>query len=397
MEICDRLLCTGCGACFNICKKNAISMLPDKEGFLYPVIENKSCVRCGACVQACPSRKELSVKDFEKKVYSCWLKNPILRKESTSGGAFSAIATTELNEGIVFGAGFDQNNKVVHKAIDSVDKLKDLRGSKYVQSDIGNSYILIRKLLSEGRKVLFSGTPCQIAGLYSFLGSRHVTNLLTIDVVCHGVPSPLIYEEYKKYMESLYHSKIKRINFRYKKPSWFVFSMRIEFENGRIYCKNTYKDPYLRGFLRELDLRPSCHNCKYANLNRVADITLADFWRYKKLGDADRDDDKGISMVMINTQKGEAAFQRARHYLHFWPRTIDDALLGNRSLSEPFPPSPQRMEFWDTYSKKKFSTVLKEFLYPEKMPMFAQKRLLLNRIPTHIRKMAKTIKRIIKF
>lgn len=366
IRLCAEEICTGCLACVNACNFGAIRITQDDEGFVHPKIDNQICVSCGKCVRICPQLNELKYNVDEKLVYACWLRNNKTRKSSTSGGAFSALAETVLSQrGVVFGAGFDKNMKVVHQQISSVKELWKLRGSKYVQSDMGASYIQVSEQLKNNKTVLFSGTACQIDGLYSFLGHKYAGQLITIDLVCHGVPSPKIFRDYLDYMEHCYGSKTKHVYFRNKEPGWFVFGMKIEFQDGQIYKASTYDDPYIRGFLREYFLRPSCHNCRYAGTQRVADITLADFWGYQDSCRADRDDDKGISMVMLNSQNGLQLFNTAKSKLEYFSRPVSEAVAGNPALSSCFPPSAKRAAFWEDYRELDFKDIVDKYLYPE--------------------------------
>lgn len=339
MSLCEKEKCTGCMACYNICSHKAIKMKSNNEGFLYPGIDKLKCVNCHLCEKVCPQINQIIlVEKYEKKVFAAWQKSKAILKKSTSGGAFSAFAKVILNRsGAVYGAGFDANLKVVHKRINNIKSLSELRGSKYVQSEIGDTFKQVKRDLDNGLLVLYSGTPCQIDALYSFLSKKYVGKLYTIDLVCHGVPSPLVYKEYLKYMSKKYNSKISDIYFRYKKPGWFVFGMKILFENGKIYENDTYHDPFIRGFLREYFLRPSCHDCQYTNINRPADITLADFWGYKETSFQDQDNDQGISMVMINNENGENLFNLSKNNLKAFHRTLEDAVQGNQALKNVFP------------------------------------------------------------
>lgn len=374
--LCNKDDCTGCMACFNSCKTGAITIVPDDEGFVRPKIDQLICVNCGKCEKSCPQMVSVNAPNSEKLVYACWLKDSKIRKNSTSGGAFTALSMPIFyKNGFVVGAGFDAELRVEHQIIDRERDLYKLRGSKYVQSNIGKIYLKVKELLVEEKIVLFSGTPCQVAGLYSFLGNRNYKNLFTVDIVCHGVPSPQIFEEYKNYMTKKYHSKINDIYFRNKKPGWLVFGMKMNFENGKIYEKTTYRDPFIRAFLRELCLRPSCHSCKYANLGRVSDITIADFWGYVATGENDKDDDKGISMVMINSSKGKELFDEASKELNYWERPLEQAVKGNPALSKCFLPSSKREDFWMDYHKYGFGRkLIRKYMYAEEDPFAKRKR-----------------------
>lgn len=365
MELCNIEKCTGCLACVNTCKYGAISVFIDKEGFQRPRIDKSKCKECGSCVKSCPIINKVTRNSFEKKVYACWLKNSKKRRESTSGGAFSAIAEIFLRQnGIVYGAAYKDDLSVEHTYITEIDKLKSLMGSKYVQSNIGLSYRAVKKELSKGKKICFSGTPCQVAGLYAYLGKRYEEQLLTIDLVCHGVPSPMIYREYLEYIENKKGKKVKKISFRDKKWSWFNFNVRIQFEDGTVVNEVSQHNQFMRGFLNEWFLRPSCHSCEFANVDRISDITLADFWWYKSKGKEDVDTDEGISMVMINSEVGEKIFNQIENMFMF-ESDVETAAKSNRALREPFPPNPNRNQFWTDFYEKGFDGVIDTYMLPE--------------------------------
>lgn len=376
MMLCDKDNCTGCMACYNVCNRGAIKLKKDKEGFLYPDIDGTKCVNCHMCQNVCPHVVPSNLSSvYEKKVFSVWQKSKKILRNSTSGGAFSALASTILNrQGVVYGAGFDSNLKVIHKRITDMSALSEIRGSKYVQSEIGNTLKQVKTDINEGRLVLFTGTPCQIDALYRYLGDRYEDELYTVDLVCHGVPSPLVYDEYLKYISERYNSTIDKIYFRNKKPGWYVFGMKILFSNNKTYENDTYHDPYIRGFLREYFLRPSCHSCSYTNLNRPADITLDDDWGYKETCFKDRDNDQGISMVMINSKNGENLFELSRDNLKVFPRTVKEAVNGNQALNKCFPPNEHRDEFWNDFFNNSFEFVVEKYLYEEEIPSWTVER-----------------------
>lgn len=375
--LCDTEKCFGCMACYNICPVNAINIIEDKEGFLRPEIQQDKCIGCKKCTSACAAIKnvERDNKTFEQQTYACWNKDEDIRRNSTSGGLFTVMANNILKEnGIVFGASFDNKLSIVHSAIDEKDDIVKFRGSKYVQSNIGNTYKEAKEFLDKGKSTFFTGTPCQIAGLYKFLGKEY-NNLYTCDLICHGVPSPKVYKSYISYMEDKYRSKIKSINFRYKEPGWMIFSMKIKFENGKVYVKSTLDDNYIRGFLRELFLRPSCHSCIFTNTDRKGDITIADFWGYKNTDKKYINDDRGISLAIINSKNGEKLFEACKKDLVYLKRDLDEAIKGNRCLSSCFPPSPKRKEFWDNYNSKSFKYVIKKYMYAEPLPIKTKVRI----------------------
>ena len=302
-------LCNGCHACYSLCPKKAIKMVSNTEGFLFPQINNDLCIECGLCEKICPVLNPITKENELTAAYAIINNDEEIRLQSSSGGVFSVIAQDVIKQnGIVFGAKFDNDFNVVHGFTDSIEGLSDFRGSKYVQSAIGDSYKSCKNFLDEGRQVLFSGTPCQIAGLQSFLGKNY-DNLLLVDIICHGVPSPLLWTEYKKTLEKKFASRIVKTAFRRKDYGWKQYSLAVTFGNASEYCNTLRQDSYLKLFLKDVCLRESCYNCKYKTEKRIADITIADFWgvqnEYPEL-----DDDKGTSFVITHSDKGKFSIEK---------------------------------------------------------------------------------------
>lgn len=372
-KVCDVQKCTGCGACSQVCPHLAISMQPDAEGFLRPFISNEKCVACGICQFRCPVNTPLT-KVMTHKVYSGWSNDEHIRMDSSSGGAFTEIAKLILAKGgVVFGVAMDKKLQARHIFIDKVSELYKLRGSKYVQSVIGDSYKEAKTFLDSKREVLFSGTPCQIAGLQNFLHKKY-ENLTTVDIICHGVPSPKVFEDYKTYIETIIKERITDIQFRCKTSSWIFFNMGINShveKNGNMdysYIGNYYADPYLRGFLRDNILRPNCYHCQYTSVYRVSDFTIADWWGYKKKSKEDKNfDRKGVSLVMCNTEK--ASFMVKNLDMKLKERTLPEAIKTNLSLRQPFPEPKTRNAFWKDYAQINFQEMVNKWMYPEKIPL----------------------------
>ena len=365
-NICDYNFCTGCMACANACGQNAIQMKPNKEGFLYPIINENLCKNCGLCSRICPSNNPIAKKEPEA-VFSGWSKDESIRMHSSSGGAFSEIALQILNrKGVVFGCTLNKELKAEHAFVENKSDLKLFRGSKYVQSYIGDSYKKVRTFLNEGREVLFSGTPCQIAGLKAFL-KKEYNNLWTVDIICHGVPSPRIWQDYAQYIENIYNDKIDAVEFRSKKYSWIFFGMNISFHKSRKkYYGPYYNDPYIRGFLRDYFLRQSCSTCKYTSIDRVSDFTIADWWGYRRTEKKDKDFQyKGVSLILANNER--AANLAKNLNMDLCERTIDEAKKTNLCLSKPFPSNPLRDKFWKDYNDKSFADVVALYMMPEKI------------------------------
>ncbi len=297
-------LCNGCHTCYSLCPKQAIKMVVNTEGFLFPQINNELCIECGLCEKRCPVLNPITKESEQTEAYAIINNDEEIRLQSSSGGVFSAIAQDVINQdGIVFGAKFDCDFNVIHGYTDSIEGLADFRGSKYVQSTIGETYKDCKTFLDKGKQVLFSGTPCQIAGLKSFLGKNY-DNLLLVDIICHGVPSPLLWTEYKKTLEKKFASRIVKTAFRRKDYGWKQFSLAVTFGNASEYMQTLKNDAYLKLFLKNVCLRESCYDCKYKTEKRLADITLADFWGIQNVC-PELDDDKGASFVIVHSDKGK--------------------------------------------------------------------------------------------
>ncbi len=302
----DYKTCTGCAACMNLCPKAAISMKENGEGFLYPVIDEDKCIHCGLCYKRCPAIFPEYKNSTAPECYAVMGDNA-LRENSSSGGMFSIIADYVLRRGgYVCGAAYaGDKTSVEHIIISSADDLHKLRGSKYVQSKIGDTYIKIKQLLDGGNIVFFTGCPCQVAGLKSYLGKDY-ENLLTADLVCHGVPSHLVF---KKFLKDLpVNGEIESVNFRQKKKYGWTPTMQVSYKNGEEYYKPSWECDYYRAFLSIMACRKCCGNCKFNRLPRQGDFTLADFWG---IGDTfkELDDGKGTSLLLINSKKAENIFK----------------------------------------------------------------------------------------
>ncbi len=307
-DICDKNLCSGCGACASACPKRCITMESDTEGFLHPAIDASSCIHCDKCRKVCPVANKKSDDGQQPKCYAAINLNDEIRLKSSSGGVFSLLAEQTLAAGgVVFGAAFDEDFSVRHTYTEALEGLEQFRGSKYVQSRIGDSYVRAKEFLKAGRPVFFTGTPCQIGGLYAYLGKEY-DNLLTQDLVCHGVPSPKVWAEYVAVRENAAASKTRSVYFRNKSSGWRKFSLSLGFTNGTEYSETVSDDLYMKGFLGHLFLRPSCHECSFKQVHRLSDITLADFWGVTRMY-PDRDDEKGCSLVMLHSERGKKAFE----------------------------------------------------------------------------------------
>ena len=335
IQIRDKSKCCGCAACVQRCPKQCISFKKDSEGFLYPEADASLCIECRLCEKVCPILQEPH-SHIPKQCYAAINPNEDVRKNSSSGGIFTAIATTVLSEGgVVFGARFDTDWSVIHDHTETLEGLAAFQGSKYLQSRVGNTYQQAEKFLKEGRKVLFSGTPCQISGLHHFLRKEY-SNLLTVDFICHGVPSPSVWQQYlleTKKQHSI--EQITNISFRNKSNGWKKYRFTIEWINHKkeknIFSEFSYQNIYMKGFLKDIYLRPSCYSCPVKPLKGCSYITIGDFWGIEKIL-PDFDDDKGSSCVIIQTIKG------INYFDHLKIKTVEvkynTILQGNPSLEK---------------------------------------------------------------
>ncbi len=296
--------CSGCSACASVCPGNCIEMRADEQGFRYPHINYEECLRCGLCEQVCEKAVKNVVSEITPKGYGACAKDNNLRFNSSSGGVFTLLAEKVLEEnGIVVGAALsDDFRSVRHIVVDSPNGLEALRGSKYLQSNIGDSFNKIKEYLQNDRIVLFSGTPCQVAGLKAYLKNDY-ENLLCIDIVCHGVPSAAVWAKYCNEIENRFEGKIDKVNFRHKKFGWDDYAMSVSLKDKKSLFLFKNEDPYIRLFLNDYNLRPSCYHCSHKGINRKSDITLADFWGVKNVL-PELADGKGASLLLVHSEKG---------------------------------------------------------------------------------------------
>lgn len=353
--------CTGCMACNNICPRNAIKIENDEiTGFQYPKINTEVCIDCGLCKKVCPVKNKLSENTREILVYACKNKDDQIRLSSSSGGIFSLIANYILDQnGIVFGAAFDDNLGVIHSWTDSKEELSKFRGSKYLQSEIGDSFRKVKSFLESNRKVLFTGTPCQVEGLLAFLGKDY-ENLYTQDLICHGVPSPKVWSKYLEYRESSCDNIIKNVNFRSKEVGgWDNFHMKLTYSNfeENIHHK---EDPYMKFFLKNFDLRDTCYKCHFKKAKRKSDITLADFWGINNIR-PEMNDKKGTTALLVNSSKGEEIWENIKSDIVWTEEKIEDIIKYN-CLTKSVDYNPKRNEFFNDLNKEGFEKLIRKYI-----------------------------------
>ena len=380
--------CTGCNSCFSVCPKSAIVMSENNEGFLYPQIDSVKCIKCGLCEKVCPTINPIKNENEDTKVYAAINKNEAIRLDSSSGGIFTAVAERIIEEnGVVFGAKFTSDFSVVHGWTDTINGLSDFRGSKYLQSIIGDCYKDCKVFLENGRKVLFSGTPCQVQGLKKYLGKEY-GNLLTVDFICHGVPSPLLWQKYVDYRaekNGAARQKIVKTAFRRKNAGWKQYSLSFTFANNSEYCQPLTKDPYMQIFLKDIALRKSCYECPCRGIARLSDITLADFWGVQNEL-PEMDDDKGTSLVLIHSLVGKKTFVELENCeIREIPLEIVTRL--NKSVEKSSSMPKTRSSFYTNLTELPFERLIKKYTV---MPLYKRPFMFARRCAGRI------VRRIIK-
>lgn len=336
IQIQNKVDCCGCNACGDVCAHQAITYKTDIEGFWYPEVDMQKCSDCGLCNKVCPmeNKAEYVVRYDEPEVYAAYTKNESIRLDSTSGGIHSMLALEMYDHSAyVGGAVYNKDHTVSQIVSPNPAMLSEIRSSKYLQSDSTGVYKEIRKILREQKQVFFCGCPCQIHALYNYLGKEY-DNLTTCDFICRGVNSPKVFLKYMDMLEGQFGAKATQIKFKNKKWGWHKFSLRVNFENGKEYCKDRWHDLFFIGYLQSGNFaRPSCYECPFKGFPQKADITLADFWGIEKI-DPSMDQDKGTSLVMINSNKGQRLFDAIKDKIEWRQFTMDDARAGNPAMDD---------------------------------------------------------------
>lgn len=351
--------CTGCTSCANVCGHHAISMEKDACGFLYPLIDNEKCVECGICVRSCPIIFPLNGKDtITPRAFALWSVPD--RAVSSSGGAFSAFARKILdNDGIVFGAAFDEKLRCHHIKVDKLEELPPLRGSKYVQSELDGTFLEVKDCLKNGKQVLFTGTPCQIAGLYAYL-HKDYDNLLTLDLACHGTPSNAVFQSYLSKLRILKECEISSFEFR-RRNGW-GYAPAVS-DRGKLIPVYDIENLYMCAFEKAALFRLSCYVCPFAKLPRIGDCSIADFWGIGRHGKPFKHNVlRGVSLVLVNNAKGMDAIMKLEKVFRE-ERTLEEALAENPNIIHLSPLHPQRNEIIQSFLNphKSLKDISKEF------------------------------------
>lgn len=355
----DKKECSGCAVCASVCKNGCIDFITDKEGFVYPQIESYRCVDCGLCNRVCPMLN-IPKENNIAMVIAAKNNNKVQRASSSSGGVFYLLSKLLLEDGgFVVGCRFDNQQVAMHDIATTMEAITPFMSSKYVQSDTNSVYEKVKRLLNKEKKVLFSGTPCQVAALKNFL-VRPYPNLITLDILCHGVPSPVVFKEYLTALEKRYGSKVVSVNFRSKEKSWKRLYINILFKNKKRHFLYAGYDSYMQLFLSDRLQRPSCFHCPYNTLNRPGDISLGDFWGIGKT-QYKFDDDKGVSLVLINSETGKKFWSRIADNTVFLESDVDTAVAGNKVLVQHLPSSKKRDEFYAEYVTNGFEAAIAKF------------------------------------
>lgn len=369
-EICPIDICTGCQACRLVCPTKAIRFEENERGHIYPVIDAVRCIDCKKCKNTCPSINGVRYNDVADTAIACWLKDDKRRMKSTSGGLSFGLSEAFVKKGEYFvGVEWDPvNNIAKHTITNKISELPKYQGSKYSHSDVGNVYADIKNLLNDGHRVLFSGTPCQIAGLKAFLHKEY-ESLYTVGLVCHGVPSRKALRERISEIENKSGAKVIDYLSRVKTPDQYLSSSQYTLDNGQKKQISIFQDYFYRLFVTNYGLRPNCFNCQYALSTRVEDITISDFWGYSPLSLKYRDYKRGTSLVLLNNVKGKELFDSINDNLCIDYRPISSAQCNNRNLVGP-QKKPERYEdFWTAYLSGKSL----EELCPEYYPLVEYK------------------------
>ena len=367
--------CFGCGACAASCPKQALRMTPDADGFSFPEIDFAKCVKCGRCRRACPVNASFPTPDRDPEFYSVRHKEREIRERSTSGGAFTALSDAELARGgAVAGAVWGPDFQVRHAVAFDPAARDAMRGSKYVQSDTAGVFAEVKKLLDSGKEVLFSGTPCQVAALYAFLGEKGGgEGLVTVDFICHGAPSPKVFQAYLQELSDQRGSAVRQVRCRDGKLGCVPMRIGIDFADGSTYLEDCEHDPYFKLFLSGIINRRACAACPCTRVRRTSDLTIADNWRFASFA-PEWNDNTGVSTLLVNTPRGAALLQDASDALEIRKCTLKD--IDQHYLHRPGGLHPDRDLFFRALRKRGFAAAAADFTRPRPLWRRIRSRLL---------------------
>ena len=358
--IIEKQACVGCGVCAARCPRACITMTADSEGFRYPQIDAECCVDCGLCRAVCPALK-VPAETAEPSAYAAYNRDEAVRSRSSSGGIFRLLAEQVLREGgAVAGAAWNTDGELTHQLVRDSKALDRLYGSKYLQSRTDTVFAEAESVLKSGKTVLFSGTPCQIAAMRAYLKTPY-ERLLCVSVVCHGVPSPAVWESYRSLLEAQHGAKTTDARFRDKRDGWKAFSLALSFDNGQSYASQHGQDRYMQCFLKNYILRPSCYACRFKNTRADADLMLADFWGLSHI-DPQFGDDRGVSLVIVNTSGGQALWEAVREQTAYKAVDLQAAVPYNTAIVRSVPPVPKRERFFETYRTHGFDEAYRRYV-----------------------------------
>lgn len=352
--------CCLCGNCKLVCPTQAISFRDEVKTFLYPIIDNEKCIGCDKCESVCPSLNSLERQTVVGS-FAAKHKQKEIRRKSSSGGIFTALAECILLAGgIVYGAAFQNDFSVKHISINKTEDIEQLRGSKYVQSDLDSIFLEIKKKLHTGKKVLFSGTPCQCAALKAFLkDTPYNGKLYVVDFICHGILSDKLFHEYIRELEIKHKSKIVSFQFRNKKYGWLDSGPLIKYQNGREDYWPLFEDIYMQGYFQGICMRESCYKCAYKNFQSGTDLTMGDFWGAQQLI-PDFYEKSGVSLLYVNTAHGQELLEQAKQYLDLKPVAVETLARYNQGLLRPFEKGKKSDEYYCLAERKGNIVALKE-------------------------------------
>lgn len=354
ISISDKKDCCGCTACASICGVSAISMTADQEGFLYPLVDESVCINCGTCERVCPviiRDKQTESRNAPQKIFALHCNDEADRIRSSSGGVFSVLVNYILQRnGVVYGAIYDENFVVVHRGYNTKEESLKFRGSKYVQSDIRGIFREIKGVLQTGQLVLFSGTPCQVDGLKRYL-RKPFENLITVDILCHGVPSPKVFADYVKFIKKYSIGQFQSLFMKDKTFGWEYPGVRLYYRNGRSEFNSILSNLWNKIFYDHTVNRPSCSMCRWTNLDRAGDFSIGDFWTLDKI-QHDFDRDKGVSLLIVNNSVGVQCWEAIKNAFKYIECKEDECI--QPVLSRPTSEAEDRELFWQDYENYGF-------------------------------------------